>query len=313
MEQQNLINDRILSYKHPKYSYVDISQIKIEDIEQIDIARCKDPTQTLESFYKDSSLKPNLLINGGLFYMKEGTPILTLYDEGKLYNEEAWLKTGIGIIGDKELQYGELRDGHNYRDFISAYPMFIIDKKANKITYATELNYRANRQILAWNSNFIFIISITGKGMNYSEIQTMLLNFKSEIGEEIEYAGNLDGGGSVRKLIDGEPVVTLISNRPVDNVLAIYLNPKPKKYLKGYRVQLGAFSIKANAENYCLEIQSLGQGVIDYRTAFVKFEMGYYRVQVGFFTNKNGANKVAQELRDKGYNTYIRYVEEAQE
>lgn len=54
----------------------------------------------------------------------------------------------------------------------------------------------------------------------------------------------------------------------------------------------------------------MGQGVINYGAAFVKYDAGYYRVQVGFFTQKSGANKVANELNSKGYKTYIRYVEE---
>lgn len=304
-----MLTTKIQQYTHPKYNHVNITQIKFEDIDKIDIARCEDPTQTLEQFYNNCSLKPDVLINGGLFYMREGTPILTLYDEGKLYNQEAWLKTGMGIVGDKELRYGELGDGNEYRDFVSAYPMFIINGKKATITYAKELDYNTNRQILAWNNEYIFLISITGMGMRYSAIQDMLMNFKTDINHEAEilYAGNLDGGGSVRKLIEGETIVKLTSNRPVDNVVAIYLAPE---YLRGYRVQLGAFGVKENAEKFCLEIQSLGQGVINYGAAFVKYEAGYYRVQVGFFTQKSGANKVANELNSKGYKTYIRYVEE---
>lgn len=35
-----------------------------------------------------------------------------------------------------------------------------------------------------------------------------------------------------------------------------------------------------------------------------------YKVQVGFFAKKSGAEKVKADLAEKGYNCYICYVEE---
>lgn len=294
-----------------KYKYVNITELDLKDIDKIDIARCKDPTQTLEQFYKEAEIKPDVLANGGLFYMREGTPILTLYDENQLYHIENWLKSGIGIVGDKTLIYGNIDNGTSYRDFVTAYPMFIVEGEKNSITFAKELDYNTTRTIIGWNNNKVFIISIGSPGMDFQDIQELLINFKDKEGNKIKYAGNLDGGGSMRKMVQGEVVMKMTSNRPVDNVIAIYLKDENQtEYLRGYRVQLGAFSKKENAENLLKQIQGLGQGVIDYSKAFIKQDGNLYRVQVGFFTKKEGANKVADELNKKGYPTYIKYVEE---
>ena len=60
-----------------------------------------------------------------------------------------------------------------------------------------------------------------------------------------------------------------------------------------------------------MEVQRL-VGVIDYYKAFVTKDAtkGGYRVQVGFFSKKGGAEKVKADLESKGYNCYVRYVEE---
>jgi exopolysaccharide biosynthesis protein len=42
----------------------------------------------------------------------------------------------------------------------------------------------------------------------------------------INYALNLDGGGSTKILENGKSITSSLYNRPVDNVIAIYLKPK---------------------------------------------------------------------------------------
>ena len=59
--------------------------------------------------------------------------------------------------------------------------------------------------------------------MNFSQIQTFLL----ELG--LKYAINLDGGGSTKMLHYGKSVTKDATNRPVDNVLAIYLDEEANK------------------------------------------------------------------------------------
>ena len=69
---------------------------------------------------------------------------------------------------------------------------------------------------------------------------------------------------------------------------------------KLYRVQVGAFSVKANAEKLVNELKQKGYTAITYQA-----ENKLYRVQVGAFSVKANAEKLANELKQKGYNTII--------
>lgn len=67
-----------------------------------------------------------------------------------------------------------------------------------------------------------------------------------------------------------------------------------------YRVQIGAFSKKSNADNLSKELTNKGYSNI------VKLDGNLYKVQVGAFANRSNAEKLANELKAKGYNTLIK-------
>ena len=66
-----------------------------------------------------------------------------------------------------------------------------------------------------------------------------------------------------------------------------------------YRVQVGAFSKRENAENL---LQSL---LADGLPAFLLYEDDLYKVQVGAFSKLTNAINMERQVRDLGYNTYI--------
>ena len=276
-------------YTHSQYSYVNITEINFDEIEKIDIDQCKQSTQTLQEYYNQATTKPDVMVNGGLFYMKEGTPVLTLLNEGKLINHEDWLKLGMGIVGDKKLVNGSVFDGTEYRDFISAYPVLIKKGSACAITYAKELDYRARRTVVGWNDFTLYLISVDDPGMDFFDLQTMLVHM------DIEEAINLDGGGSTCKLINGQKVTKQTYNRPVDNVLCVYLKKEEEKIL--YRVQAGAFKVKSNSKRLQKKIQSLPDSInAGYKNAYVRLINGLYKVQIGAFSKKENAQKVVEDL-----------------
>lgn len=77
--------------------------------------------------------------------------------------------------------------------------------------------------------------------------------------------------------------------------------PKPPTESTGglYKVQVGAFSKKENAENLAIELGSQGYDVYVYQVD------GLYKVQVGAFKDKSNAEKLASELEAKGYSVYV--------
>lgn len=66
-----------------------------------------------------------------------------------------------------------------------------------------------------------------------------------------------------------------------------------------YKVQLGAFSVKANAEKLEKELKAKGY------EAFISKKNDMYRVQLGAFSKKANAETLKAELVAKGYQCYI--------
>jgi hypothetical protein len=250
---------------------------------------CAQPTQTLKAYYNGCDVKPAIICNGGFFGMANGHTCFNYLDDGEVINVNGETKEGFGII-EGELTYGFI-DKLPFTDFISAYPMLIAKGKKADTSIASELNYKARRTILGYNKDTIYIIAVEGNGMNFTEVQNFLLEMK------LDYAMNLDGGGSTKILHNGESITSSLYNRAVDNVIAVYLKPK-----KIYRVQLGAFSFKVNADVLLEKIHALG-GV--YKDAYVRKVGLYWKVQLGAFSVKANATNMLNDLKAKGFNAFI--------
>ena len=66
-----------------------------------------------------------------------------------------------------------------------------------------------------------------------------------------------------------------------------------------YRVQVGLFREKQNADNLLYELQDMGY------PALLLQEDGFYKVQVGAFRILSNAIKMEQRLRQDGFSTWI--------
>lgn len=69
-----------------------------------------------------------------------------------------------------------------------------------------------------------------------------------------------------------------------------------------YRVQVGAFANKTNADNMVASVEKAG-----FDTYLVQVD-GLYKVQVGAFANKDNAESQKQALIDKGFDAFITTV-----
>lgn len=83
----------------------------------------------------------------------------------------------------------------------------------------------------------------------------------------------------------------------VNNILNPQNNEQAKRTF--YRVQVGAFKNKDNANKYCYELKDSGY------TCFITQSDGWYRVQAGAFEVKANAEKLKKELESKGYQAII--------
>ena len=147
-----------------------------------------------------------------------------------------------------------------------------------------------------------YMIAVESPGLRYSKMKELLVELK------IKHAINLDGGGSTRILKEGKVVTnSLIYNRPVDNVVCVYLkkiNTDSPNTI--YRVQTGAFSNKGNAEIYQKTIRALDDSInAGYKNAYIRLIDNLYKVQVGAFSKRENAEKVVKDLKEKGFNSFI--------
>lgn len=280
------------------YPLAKIFKIAKTDISAIDFALCNQPKETLDHYYNRQAVKPDLMCNGGFFDMPTGGTIFTFVDEKQVISKDNNLLYGMGMKNG-ELTYGKYDS--SYTDFVNGYPVLIEDSQPVSTAVGKEIDYNARRTILAYDNMYIYVIAVEAPGYTFSKIKNLLLTLK------VTYAINLDGGGSTRILKNGKCMTdATIYNRPIDNLVCFYLKkeaPAPTIY---YRVQTGAFSRKANADNFQQTIRQLDDKIgAGYKNAYVRLIDGLYKVQVGAFSKKENAVKVMNDLKAKGINSFI--------
>lgn len=84
------------------------------------------------------------------------------------------------------------------------------------------------------------------------------------------------------------------------------INTEEKKDAQGntvYKIQLGAFSTKENAQTLINELK--GKGVEATVVPLKKDGKDYFRVQAGAYKNKDSADKLANDLKQQGYPVFV--------
>lgn len=290
--------------------YIYIAQIAQSEIEKIDFHLCAGAgtggRQTLEKFYAQNQEKPQLVINGGFFNMANGESVFVYKSKGKVIMDygNAGYYNGIGTV-DGKLTYGYYLEKPFY-DFATAYPPLIIDKKPAASSYLGfndgSVNTKTRRTAIGYNDEYVYVVCVHNPGMRLKELQNLFV----ELG--CDYAVNLDGGGSSRMLYEGQAYCTATTgNRAVDNVIAFYLKEDKKEEVITpsvstplYRVQVGAYSSKTNANKMLAQVKAAG-----YQGAYVRLVGNLYKVQVGAFSKRENASKLMNELKSKGFNAFI--------
>src|SRR5690606_24821521 len=116
--------------------------------------------------------------------------------------------------------------------------------------------------------------------------------------------GFMDSTVDIKKMRDDK--VLDAAGKAIAEALAVYFGlkkkpaPKPKPSpTKLYRVQIGAYSVKANADAQAAKAKRAGY------SPYIAREGGLYKVQIGAYSVKANADKMASELKRKGFNVYI--------
>lgn len=204
-----------------EYTQLDI--IPYDSIQEVRFCKLAEPTEMLEHYYNRAENKPNIMVNGGLFDMKTGHNVMSfvsMYEEQNYKN--GFMGMGTTCYKAQTLQYGK-DNSREWRDFMTAYPMLVIDGKANKdYGNAKTLNYRTARTAIGvTETGNILVLTVDKPGMTFEQMTAIFLQYHAV------YAMNLDGGGSVRKLHNGKVVNNPSENRKVDSAFCVYLKKDP--------------------------------------------------------------------------------------
>lgn len=204
-------------------SYTQLDIVPYSSIEAVAFEKCADPKETLGSYYSSKEKKPQIMINGGLFNMSTGHNVMSFVCDGKEQNYQNGF-TGMGVLGSDsaKLVYGTDR-AQKWKYFMTAYPMLVINGKANTVYgNASSLNYLTLRSAVGVREDgTLLILTVDKPGMKFAEMAKIFVEY------DAQYAMNLDGGGSVRKMHENKVMNTPIENRPVDNVFCVYLKEDP--------------------------------------------------------------------------------------
>lgn len=204
-------------------SYTQLDIVPHSSIESVAFEKCADPKETLGSYYSSKEKKPQIMINGGLFNMSTGHNVMSFVCDGKEQNYQNGF-TGMGVIGSDpaKLVYGTDK-ARKWKYFMTAYPMLVINGKANTVYgNASNLNYLTLRSAVGVREDgTLLILTVDKPGIQFAEMAKIFVEY------DAQYAMNLDGGGSVRKMHENKVMNTPIENRPVDNVFCVYLKEDP--------------------------------------------------------------------------------------
>lgn len=293
------------TYKHVNNADITVVEFEKSELSKIHFALCQQPRETLSSFYKRQTIKPDVICNGGLFNMADGVTMFEYRTGNKAISTTVKYKVGMGINrATGELEYGNIDEG-KFIDFISGYPPLVRNGVRVSTDIAKELDYKARRTALGYNTNKIFLVAVEGRGLTFAGLTNVML------GLHCTHAINLDGGGSTKILVKGESITSENYNRAVDNVICLYrkttispIEEPVKKVL--YTVQVGAFKSQTNCLALVDRIKRLEDTIgAGYKNAYCKLINGLYKCQVGAFSKKANAQKVVDDLRAKGYNAFI--------
>lgn len=204
-----------------EYTQLDI--IPFDSIQEVRFCKLAEPTEMLEHYYNRAENKPNIMVNGGLFDIKTGHNVMSFVS---MYTEQNYKNGFVGMgttcYKAQTLQYGKDNE-KEWRDFMTAYPMLVIDGKANKeYGNAKTLNYRTARTAIGvTETGNVLVLTVDKPGMTFEQMTAIFLQYHAI------YAMNLDGGGSVRKLHNGKVVNNPSENRKVDSAFCVYLKKDP--------------------------------------------------------------------------------------
>lgn len=258
---------------------------------------------------------------GGPTYKK---PVFHLKSDGNEVYDPQWTNWGASWKTPSETQaldFGIKRVRNDTDDsWISGFRLMDPEQDVSDPldTAIPSYNTKRGRTLLGVKADGTIVAYVCGDGTSHALTAKGCRDKMVELG--CQYAIMLDGGGSSQcDFADGNYIRSV---RPVCDYLCIWLytdeemaemeggesEDKPV-YQTFYRVQVGAFSKKTNADNYLETMKTLGYD--DAYVTKVTQENGtvLYKVQIGSFSVYDNAVRLKNELAEKNISAFIAKVQ----
>lgn len=307
------------------------------EIKKISIDMCTQPKLSPEKMLSTYKETPYLLINCSFFATSTGQSIWNLISNGTVYSHDTNAnKWGIGVLKDLNREHpmnvGEYQNGPDtWEDYSTVYPLLILNNERQDVSGYSDIDYLAQRTCFGMfkckdsGNCYYFAVIVEGNGCKLSTLQKIVENNIMTDNQDIVFCANLDGGGSSYMAVEGQRVSEGNQGdwqRAVDSVLCVWIGKTEdeteteedndnsgKTAIEGWRTQIGAYSRYENSIGMRDQIRALGKtDLCDYTNCFVRYDKidKLYYCQVGFYKNKDGAQKVADELESFGFDTYLK-------
>lgn len=208
-----------------------------------------------------AALKPDLIMNGGFYDTNTGKPIYHLKVNGTVLAKNSETRWGYCWAGADVAMRQVPNEEQNYISGVELLTPW--DGMTVPLRYGREVGGKRGRTAMAhtgenppaaggpppFDKGGSLILYCSGDGTKDAKTPEGLREELHGLGATT--ALMLDGGGSSQCDFGGGQVI--VSGRRVHNYICVWLKPK-----KLYRVQVGAYEVKANAERLRDELKAKG-------------------------------------------------------
>ena len=279
---------------NPSRPNIHIIEFPASELKEFKIDMCAQPYEKLDSklaSYKSTTLGiPQILSNASFFATSTGGSIFNLISNSTTYsrNTDSKYLSGFGVTKGNSAQtfdsykiiQGKV-DEYFWRDFMTGYPILVKDSVAitnAELNSYSDINYGAHRNCFGWTKNqeYFFFMAIQ-ENCKLNTVRDAIFEFYPDV----EFAVNLDGGGSTDLYCDGSRITTVDYQRKIDSCISVWLRSDDER----------------EAENNTQEPITPDTPEQQYKIR--------YAVQVGSFSKRENAERMLEELKSKGYDGYI--------
>lgn len=191
-----------------------IIEINAEKIRKVEIAQLG--TKTMGQWYKSQLDKPKYMLNASLWDTKGS--IGTIFINGKMQRNEG-NGFGFGTVDNKTFGFAKPWD-KKWLDYITGYPALVWDGRAT--------NYNVDSYVQNSVTKRAAVAEKDGKLLLITSDKLTLNKFRIELVQYgVDYAINLDGGGSARMMVDGNAVNYPTDDRKCKLAIAVWVE-RPK-------------------------------------------------------------------------------------